>query len=102
VRKRELLERIEELEKQMEELRQMLYMHQAMPHPYTVTSWPQTPPIITWGDNYTWSPDSWSTSTYRMTGDEQWSYTRDNLLWAVDDVGRHYAVEKAGLTTSGG
>ena len=78
--KRELVERIEQLAREVAELRQMLEVHQAWPHPYTIIPWPQTPPIITWGDSHTWSPESMTSSPVTLTDGAQWSNEADGFV----------------------
>ena len=60
MRKRDLLERIEQLEQRVKELEARIAMLEARPvYPWTVPTyptWPTQPPLITYDDNSTGAP----------------------------------------------
>jgi len=79
MRKRELLERIEQLEKRVRELEEGPHWYWVPTYPIPV--YPVYPQPWRWYDGtgtYTCSPDTISLSsgsTAILSGDEQWSYT---------------------------
>ena len=85
MRKRQLLERIEALERELAELREQMRVYPAYDMPDVVI------PSV-WGDNGTWAPEGTITTNIKYN---------DQVLWATPDGCHWYAEEKAGFSTCG-
>jgi len=80
VKKRELLVRVADLECKVEYLKRELDRLQKRVADLELAQSISIPSV--WKTNSTWRPEDWTTDTYRMCGDVQWSYT----TWPPDST----------------
>jgi len=93
MRKRQLLERIEALEREVAELRGRVERPSVWVNPYLPAY--DIPDVVipsVWGDNGTWAPKGTITTNIKYN---------DQVLWATPDGCHWYAEEKAGFSTCG-
>ena len=89
MRKRQLLERIEALEREVAELRErVVWVYPHLP----AYDMPDVVIPSVWGDNGTWVPEGTITTNIKYN---------DQVLWATPDGCHWYAEEKAGFSTRG-